>query len=180
MRQVSSIALLACIILLISGCPLLDKLTQFEFSHQETIIVEAFVPMGGLVKIPTPPVTTSSYSEFDAHNTRTDLVEEVKLTQLTLTIVSPKSGDFNFLEELKIYIEAEAEGLAEKEIAYTLEIADNSTQLSLETSGIDLTKYIQAESFQLRVKLTTDELIDEDHEILVDARFFVDAKILGI
>ena len=96
-----------------------------------------------------------------------------------MTIESPENGNFNFLKEIYVYINAD--GIEEIEIANTV-IHDNtnSNVIELDVLGQELKAYLKEDNFNLRIKTITDETISETHTILVDTKFRVDAKILGV
>jgi hypothetical protein len=49
-------------------------------------------------------MTTNSEFEFSAHYTNKDRVKSIFLNDLTLTITSPASEDFSFLNSLEVFI----------------------------------------------------------------------------
>lgn len=172
---------LAAFLVLISftACDQIDKLTMFNIDYTTNFTIQATTIFGTPFDIITPEVTTNSESEFENNNTNTDLIESIKLTRLTLDLQSPESGDFNFLNEISIFIVAE--DLPEVLIASLFEIPENGARsLSLETEDVELRAYIQADSYRLRTETTTDQTIESDHEIEISTRFRVDAEILGI
>lgn len=127
----------------------------------------------------TPDIETNSESEFAVNDTRKDLVEEIKLTKLILTITSPENQTFSFLESIVIYISAS--GLDEVEVASLNKVpASPGKRLTLETTHQDLKEYIKKDKFVLRVKTVTDEFITKDVDIDIASSFFVNAKILGL
>lgn len=168
----------AMIILLAFGCKEVDKLTQFEMEYEESITIESSSVLNLPFNLFTPDMTTNSESTFAINDTRKDLIEEILLTDLSLDINSPSDGDFRFLESVQVFINAE--GLAEIEIASLNPVPDNvGPSIELETSENDLKEYIKKDKFNLRVNTVTDEFLDEDYDIQVKSKFFVDAKILG-
>tara|TARA_R110002074_G_scaffold104764_10_gene226330 strand:- start:15133 stop:15567 length:435 start_codon:yes stop_codon:yes gene_type:complete len=127
----------------------------------------------------TPETETNSESKFEVNDTRKDLIEEIKLTELELVIISPDNADFSFLNAIEVFISAE--GLDEIQIAFLDEVPENSgNRITLNTADIDLKEYIKKDEFSLRLNTVTDELISTDHELEVNSTFFVDAKILGL
>ena len=56
----------------------------------------------------------------------------------------------------------------------------NSKIIELTLSGEELKDYIKDSSYTLRVKSTTDETLSKDHNITIDTKFRVDAKIFGL
>ena len=166
-------------VMTMSRCDQLDKLTQFDMDYDTSVTIPSTVGINTPFDIPTPAITTNADSEFSVNDTRKDMIEEITLKRLTLTVDVPSGGDFSFLNAIEIYISAD--GLDEQKIAWKENIPnDVGDVLELETSGVDLQESIKQESFDLRVSTTTDELITQDHEIGIHSVFAVDAKILGI
>ena len=97
------------------GCKKFDKLTQFYVTFDETAVVPATAGVNFPFNILTPDVETNSESTFEVNDTRKDLIEEIILTTLDLTISSPSDADFSFLESISVYIKAD--GLDEVKIA---------------------------------------------------------------
>ena len=127
----------------------------------------------------TPEMETNSESTFAVNDTRKDLIEEIKLTDLELVMISPEEADFSFLNSIEVYISAD--GLEEVLIANLDEVPEDAgNKISLNTSDIDLKEYIKKDEFSLRLNTVTDELMSTDHELEVNSTFFVDAKILGL
>ncbi len=165
--------------ILFFGCEELAQLTQFNMPYDTSITISTTTQIDLPIDIGTPPITTNAESTFSANGTNPDLIEEIKLTELVLTVVDPASGDFGFLKEITIYIDAD--GLSEVEIASSGQVSPSAgAELSLTTTDVDLKEYLKKDSFSLRISVTTDEAITEDHDIRIDANFFVDAKILGL
>jgi len=124
-------------------------------------------------------MTTESESTFESNDTRKDLIESIKLKTIKLTIDTPQDGDFNFLKEIHVYINAE--DLEEVEIANAFDLEDtNSKTITLEVTDQELKEFIKKDTFSLRVKTVTDETISETHDITIDTKFRVDAEILGV
>lgn len=164
---------------LLVSCDAIDELTKFDLDYQSNFSI----PPTTLVNIPitldTPDITTGSESSFESNNTHKDLIESIKLKTMTITIETPEDGDFNFLKEIYIYINAE--GLEEIEIANGIDLQNiNSNVLELNILDQELREYIKEDSFNLKVRTTTDETINETHNIVIDTKFRVDAEILGV
>lgn len=173
-----TILLLSALLLTIFSCDELDKLTQFNMKYSESITVPSSTVIDFPINLSTPSIESNTESTFAGNNTNKNLIETIRLDEMTLTIQSPTSGDFGFLESVQLFINADE--LDEIEIAYLEEVpADASNTISLETTGVNLKDYLLKDSFQLRMKSSTDETIESDHEIQINSTFFVDAKILG-
>lgn len=173
-----TLALAAMITMLIS-CDRLDELTMFNIDYTTNFTIQATTLLGTPFDIVTPETTTNSEAEFENNNTNTDLVESIKLTELTLNLQTPESGDFDFLNDISIFINAE--GQEERLIASRTNIPeDGSRVLQLDIEDTELREYIREESYTLRTETTTDQTIESDHEIEIFTRFRVDAEILGL
>lgn len=173
-----TLALAAMITMLIS-CDRLDELTMFNIDYTTNFTIQATTLLGTPFDIVTPETTTNSEAEFENNNTNTDLVESIKLTELTLNLQTPESGDFDFLNDISIFINAE--GQEERLIASRTNIPeDGSRVLQLDVEDTELREYIREESYTLRTETTTDQTIKSDHEIEIFTRFRVDAEILGL
>ena len=160
------------------GCEQIDKLTQFSMDFNSSATIPSTTGISLPFDVFTPDVQTNSESTFAVNNTRKDMVEEVRLTSLNLTIESPTNGDFSFLESIEIYIAAE--GYQETKIAWKENIAENvGNSLVLEVANSDLKDFIKQDKFTLKVKTITDEVIDQDYELDIYSAFFIDAKVLG-
>jgi len=163
---------------IISGCKEIDKLTQFEMEYNETVVIPSSI--GGDLPFYLFALDMESDSEttFAVNDTRKDLIEEIILTRMDLTITSPSNGDFGFLESINIFITAD--GLPDVKIAWMDNVpADAGKSLSLETTNSDLKGFLKKESFSLKITTVTDEDIYTDHHIDFNSVFFVDAKVLG-
>ncbi|WP_396633149.1 hypothetical protein [Maribacter sp. R86514] len=168
-----------CLFALITSCDKLDELTKFDMEYSQ----RATIPSSAGIDLPfdvfTPEIETNSESTFEVNDTRKDLIEEIKLTELELVIILPDSADFSFLNSIEVYISAD--GLEEIKIAYLEEVPDDAgSVITLDTADTDLKEYIKSDEFSLRLNTVTDELMSTDHELEVNSTFFVDAKILGL
>lgn len=160
------------------SCDELDKLTQFRMNYTESVTVQSYSVIGLPFDLSTPTIPSNSESTFSGNNTSANLIEEISLEAMTLSISSPSSGSFDFLESASLLISAD--GLDEIEIAYLEEVPeDGSSSLEMEVTGVNVKEYILADEFQIRMKSETDKTISEDYEIEIRSVFFVDAKILG-
>lgn len=167
------------LLIIILSCDAIDELTKFNIEFNTTFSI----PPSTLIDVPldiiTPETTTNSQTEFENNDTRSDLVESIKLRELRLDLVTPTSGNFDFLNEIEIYISAE--GLSELLIASKFDIQEDGLRtIVLDVENIELKEYIKKDSYQLRTRARTDKTINEEHEINVFTNFRVDAEILGL
>ncbi len=174
MKKISIVFL---VVIMLSGCDVLDKLTVFNIPVSETIEIKSTVPINTPFDIPTPPISLNTKSTFDTNNTNKDLIQEISLSSLTMTVIDPAGEDFSLLESIEIYIKAEGE--EEEKIAWLNPVPAQSS-VTLELSNSDLKRFILKDSIELRVKTKTDEVNTRTYKIKIDAKFKVNAKILGI
>ncbi|UZR97925.1 hypothetical protein [Chondrinema litorale] len=169
---------LLLLLLFSAACDEIDKLTQFNMDYNSTVTIPSSTGINLPFDVMSPDVETNSESTFAVNDTRKDMIEEIKLTTLNLTIESPTESDFSFLESISVYIAAE--GLEETKIAYLDEVPEDvGAAISLDVSDEDLKEYIKKDNFELRVNTVTDEFISSDHDINIYSAFFIDAKVLG-
>ncbi|MFD2562833.1 hypothetical protein [Aquimarina rubra] len=172
-------ALTLVFLVITSSCEELNRLTVFELDYESEFTVASTTIIDVPISIETPPVPTNSESEFENNNTSSSLIESIQLKRLRLIIENPADGDFNFLQEVRLFIDAE--GLEEQEIAFAENLENQDLRvIELETTGVELKEYLKQDSFSLRASTTTDETINENHDIKVDCVFRVDANILGL
>ena len=174
-----NLLLLFVVFAVLFSCSVLDELTKFDLDLQTRYSIPASTIVNVPASLATPDVTTESESTFENNNTNKDLIESIKLKNINLSIETPEDGNFNFLKEIHVYIEAD--GLDELEIANMYDLENtNSSALDLDVLDQELKAYIKKDSYSLRVKTTIDETVSETHEIIIDTKFRVDAKILGL
>lgn len=165
--------------ILLFNCSVIDDLTKFDMDYQSNYSVPASTLINAPIIFDTPDITTESETTFENNNTKKNLIESIKLKRIKLTIESPENGNFNFLKEMHVFINTE--GLEEIEIANIYDLENtNSNTIELNLLDKELKEFIKKDSFNLRVKTITDENISETHDILIDTKFRVDAKILGV
>lgn len=166
------------ILLSLSGCLFLEELTQFNMEYSESMEIPSTFGINLPFNLFTPAIETNSETTFAINDTRKDLIEEISLTTLRLTLTSPSNADFSFLKSIEIYMSTDS--LPEIKIAWKNEIPnDLGTILDLETGSEDLKDYIKEDDFGLRINTVTDELLMTTHTLDLYSVFFVDARILG-
>ncbi|MEL7339729.1 MAG: hypothetical protein AAGM67_04520 [Bacteroidota bacterium] len=160
------------------SCEKVEEFTQFDLNYTASVTIPATAGINLPFDLFTPDIETDSESKFAVEDTRKELLQEVKLTKMDLTITSPDDQRFDFLKEITVYIDAE--GLGELIIAEKKEIPDNiGAELSLDVSENDIQEYIKKDGFKLRVNTVTDEALSEAINIDIATTFFVDAKVFG-
>jgi len=74
-----------------------------------------------------------------------------------------------------------ADGEEEILIAKKYDIPESTgNQLQLDAEGSDLKRYLTKDKYKLRLKVTTDKVINQDVSVKIASTFRVDANILGL
>jgi hypothetical protein len=164
---------IATVIVLITSCNVIDDLLTFTIDNQTTFKIESGFPLGTAFNVITPDVTTNSSSTFENNNTKAELVKDVKLSELKLTITDPTNKSFSFLKSIHLYISTDAND--EIELAYLDEINSTSNVLNLTCTMQKLDKYIKASSYKIRTKAVIKESLTQDITVKSDMKFKVTA-----
>jgi hypothetical protein len=163
------------LLLMLLGCEKLDRLLTFEISSSENIKI----PASGLVNTPiiSPvPVTVNSHQSFENNNTKADLVKDVRLTRLTLTIVDPATENFNFLKSIRIYIGTNQN---DKVLLASLDnVPTGVSTIELVSANTQLDPYIKASSYTLYTEVSLRSNVAHELTVQADSRFKVTADPL--
>ncbi len=157
------------------SCEKLDKLLTFDISHSTDIRI----PASGLINNPLiapVPVTVNSQQSFENNNTKADLVKDVRLSKLTLTIVDPAAENFNFLKSIKIYI-----GTSQNDkilLASQDNVPTGVSSLELVPANAQLDSYIKASSYTLYTEVALRSNVARELTVKADSRFQVTADPL--
>jgi hypothetical protein len=172
-RNMKSVILLIAFALIITSCKKVESLLTFTISNTANFTIQSSAPISLPFELQTPDVTTNSSQEFGNHNTRADLVKNVILDQLKLTITSPSSKTFSFLKSIHIYISTD--NTNEIELAYQDDIVSTDATLNLTTTKAKLDSYIKSNSYNLRTKVITKETLTQDVDVKMEMKFKVTA-----
>ena len=171
--------LVSVIVLTYGSCKEIDKLTHFYMDYTSNITVQSTFIIDIPFDVWTPNIRTNSEETFTNNETRTNLIDRIVLTEMSMNITSPESQSFDFLKSIEIYINAE--GVEEKKIAWNVDVPQTGlSSIDMETSEDDLKEYITKDEYTLRSHTVTRQLISSSTDIEINNTFFVDAKILGI
>jgi len=172
--------LLSTLIISVFSCKKLDKHTMFNIESDSETVIGSVIGVNLPFNLPTPTITTNIEQEMEENNTHKDLIEYANLIELNLSIKSPESANFDFLNDMEIYIDADE--LQQQKIAEIHDIPENgSNAISLEIiKNIDIQNYIKADKYYLNITVKTDKIILQDITLNIHSNVFVDAKILGL
>lgn len=174
MKKITLLLLPLCALLFFS-CDKLDRLLTFEIKSSDNIKV----PASSLVSVPfiaPVPVNVKSQETFQNNNTNANLVKNVSLSRLTLTITDPAAENFDFLKSIKISI-----GTSENDkvpLASLDNIPTGVSSIELTPSGSKLDKYIKAEQYTLYTEVSLRSSVARELNLRADSRFKVTADPL--
>ncbi|MDX5419492.1 MAG: hypothetical protein LPK09_09760 [Hymenobacteraceae bacterium] len=156
-----------------TSCDKVDDLLTFYINQEETIRVESNFPIGIVTPLSPIPVTTNSEETFKNNKTRAELVKDVSLNKLTLTIAEPANENFDFLRSIEIYLSSEKGG--ETKIAYLDEVPKGVNSIELKSTNAKLDQYIKGDTYTIRTKAAVGKPITRDISIKAAMRFKVTA-----
>ena len=167
--------LLPLLLLLFVSCEKINDLLTFEITSSDTIKI----PASGLIDAPLiapVPVPVNSQQSFQNNNTKADLVRDVRLVKLTLTIVDPAAENFDFLDNIKIYIGTSGE---DKVLLASLDkIPAGVSIIELVSGNAQLDNYIKASSYTLYTEVGLRSNVAHELTVQADSRFKVTADPL--
>lgn len=166
--------IIACLLtLVVSSCSVIDNLLTFTVSNQTEFKIASNFPLNIASGIVTPDVPTNSSAQFENNNTKANLVKDVKLKELKLSITDPANKTFSFLKSIHIYISTDAND--EIELAYLDNINASTNSITLTPTGAKLDKYIKASSYKLRTEAVIKESLTTDITVKAEMKFSVTA-----
>lgn len=161
------------------SCKQIDKLTQFEIKYSTNFKIPSTIGINLPFNVPTPDIETNISEKLENNQSNKELIEQIYLKQMLLTIESPNNQTFRFLKDIDVFLLAE--DLPKIKIAFKHNINnDIGQELDLDVIEQDLQEYIKKDFYTIDVTTTTDETIFSEVNIKADLKFWVDAKILGI
>jgi len=167
--------LLPLFLLFFFSCEKIAQLLTFEISSSEHIKI----PASGLINTPITfpaPATMSNEETFKNNNTSTNLIKDVSLTKLTLTVSDPAEEHFDFLKSVKIYIGTDQ---TDKVLLASLDnVPMGVSTIELISNNAKLDKYIKAASYTLYTEVALRSNVTRELTIRVDSRFKVTANAL--
>jgi len=167
------------ITVLLTSCKLIDGWTQFEVDYSSFVTLPQDLNINQSEDVYPSAIEANLKAKVEDEGSSMDKIESVELTDLDLRITSPTGKDFQFLNSVELYMNAE--GLDEIKVAWKDDVPTSvGDALSLNTSSKDLTDYLVKEVVTLRLNTVLNQGISQDYKIGIDVTFLIDAKILGI
>jgi len=166
--------LLVVAVILFSSCNKIDELLTFKINDSTEFVIENVIVLNLPFDIPTPSITTDSENEFKNNNTASNLVKNIYLDELKLSIIKPDDATFSFLKKITIYISSN--GKEEIILASKTNIDENATKIVLEPTDARLDDYVKSESYSLRTEVTTNKIVTNSITIKADMTFIITAN----
>jgi hypothetical protein len=155
------------------ACDKIEDLLTFYIDQEETIKIESNFPVGVVLPLSPIPVATNSEETFKNNKTRAELVKDVSLDKLVLTISDPSSENFDFLRSIEIYL-GNDQG-EETMIAYLNEMPKGVNSITLKSTNAKLDKYIKGDTYTVRTRAAIAKPLTRDIAIKAAMRFKVTA-----
>ena len=162
-------------LLFLVSCDKIASLLTFSISNESSFTVNSTSPVNIPFNIATPDVATNSSQEFENNKTHANLVKNIQLSKLELTVTSPDNKKFSFLKSIHIYISTN--GSNETELAWLDNIPADAATIDLTTTTAKLDEYIKASSYNLRTSVVTREVVTQNIDIKINSKFQVTANL---
>jgi hypothetical protein len=176
MKKVFFLAPLLVLLAFLSSCDKIDKLLTFYIEDSQSVKIATGFPVNVITPVSPLTVPTRSDEKFKNENTSANLVKDVKLDRLTLTVVDPSTENFDFLSSINLYISTDGNDRILLASMDNVPMGVNTIQLNTTTDKLD--KYIKASSYTLSTEARIRKAISKDITIRSESRFKVIADPL--
>ena len=167
--------LLLSIVMIHSGCQKLNELFTFEIPNSQNITI----PASTIINVPlvSPvPVTMNSEQSFESHNTNSNLVKDVRLSRLSLTITDPATENFDFLQSIKLSIGTNQN---DKVLLASLDsIPAGVSTINLKPGDSKLDEFIKRGSYTIYTEVSIKSNVSNELTVRADSWFKVTADPL--
>jgi hypothetical protein len=165
--------ILLLFIVLLSSC---GRLGTFNVDHSVDVVIPSQFGVNLPFNVNSPEIETNAEATFESEGTSTKRISSIQLSELKFSLVSPANADFDFLNEIEIFIKAP--GMTEMRVAYKQNIPETGLKsFFCDIDEVNLKDYISQENFSLRVRTVTDQVIFQDIQVRIDQKYKVRAKI---
>jgi hypothetical protein len=177
LRSITLLALVCVLALASCNSEVINRATTFRYPTEVSFTIPSTPTIIQPLFLVSNEVQTSSSQEFKNNNTSVNLVKNVALEKLTLSIVNPQTQTFRFLRSIKIYMVAE--GLPEIEIASNTDIPSDAGQtIELTTTKANLDSYIKKDKYRLRNEVVLREPTTQNIDARANMTFLVTADLI--
>ncbi len=158
-----------------TSCNKLAEGIEFDFNLDGTFPIPKGTPANTPFDLPALPVSHDLEKTFEQQGTSADLIKEIKLKALQLSIEEPAGGDFSFLKEIEIIFFKE--GVGEKLVAWKYNINVPGEILNLDVTPDPLDDYLKKGDFEMRVKVALSSITTQDYKVKYDMQGSVKADL---
>ena len=150
--------------------------THFVITEPITFEIPSVVGLNLPFQIPFLDVSMDFSTDAENTNPHIDLVRNITLRDFIITITSPQGQDFDFLNDIEIYVSTDV--LPEIKVAHHYNVDDDiGSVLHLVPEGGILDDYLKSDSFDLRVELVADQLIFAD--LTIEGEWVMDVELVN-
>ncbi|MEZ5016605.1 MAG: hypothetical protein R2800_06090 [Flavipsychrobacter sp.] len=170
-----------------ASCDKLKELTSFsqDFDYKEFIDVPGLpsqqtqLPQGGASEsLPRFGIATNSKEHIEKYKTATNLITDVLLSKLNMTITNPLNSNFNYVDTIQLYVSSSASGTNEQLIAYKNNIAKGIQKVDLDVTNINLKEYFILDSMYYRVYAHFVEIPAKETRVELNTTLTMKASLL--
>ena len=168
-------ALVFSLLIFFIACKKIEQLLTFYISNETSVTIPSTTPINLPVDVGTPDVSSNSSQEFKNNNANMNLVKDIKLNNLTMTITDPQNQTFGFLKSIHLYISTDSTN--EIELAYLDSIPVTATSISLLTTQSALDSYVKSATYKLRTQAVCRQLLTQNSTVDIKLKFKVTANL---
>lgn len=170
-----------------ASCDKLKELTSFsqDFDYKEFIDVPGLpsqqtqLPPGGASEsLPRFGVATNSKAYIEQYKTAVDLITDVLLSKLNMSITNPVNSNFNYVDTIQLYVSTSPSGTNEQLIAYKNNIAKGLQKVDLDVTNINLKDYFVQDSMYYRIYAHFVEIPDKETRVEINTTLTMKASLL--
>jgi hypothetical protein len=160
---------------LIFSCKKIQQLLTFDISNESSVTIDSSTPVNLPFDVSSPNVTTNSSQQFQNNNSNINLVKDIRLESLQMSITSPSGQTFAFLQSIHIYISTDSSN--EIELASLDSIPASMTSIVLTPTQAKLDQYVKASSYNLRTEAVARQVLTQNVNININSKFKVTANL---
>ena len=161
-------------VILILSCS--KGMVTFTVEDSVETTIENVFPISIPFNIPIPAITTTATQEYENNKTTPELIEEVLLSELKVSLVNSSNEDFSMLKSIHIFI-IKTDDSNRQEVAYLDDIDSQSDVLNLNSLDTNLVEYLRGESYKIEVVAELKEIVTHNIDLKIDLKFKVTADV---
>jgi hypothetical protein len=168
-------ALFLAVLTVFFACKKIEQWLTFYVSNETSVTIPATTPVNLPVNISTPDVTSNSAQQFKNNNSNINLVKDIRLNNLSMSITNPANQTFSFLKSIHLYISTDSTN--EIELAYLDSIPPTASSISLLTTQLALDSYVKASTYKLRTQAVCRQVLTQNTTVDIKLKFKVTANL---